>query len=111
MNARRTDLPTGTITFVRTDVEGSMTLARRLGSGWDELNAAQLGIVRRALGEEGGIVVRTEGDALFGVFTDAPAAVRAAIAAQRGLAAHPWPADSPVRVRIGLHSGEAHLAG
>src|SRR5512146_3557319 len=108
---RRIDLPTGTVTFLRTDVEGSMGLARALGARWDEVNATHLGIIRRAVDSHGGVCVRTEGDAFFGVFPEAGAAVAAAVDAQRALAAHPWPPEAPVRVRMGLHSGEAHLAG
>ncbi len=109
--ARRTDLPTGTVTFLRTDVEGSMGLARQLGARWDEVNASHLGIIRRAVDAHGGVCVRTEGDAFFGVFPEAGAAVAATIDAQRALVAHAWPDDGLVRVRMGLHSGEAHLAG
>jgi predicted ATPase/class 3 adenylate cyclase len=107
----RTDLPTGTVTFLRTDVEGSMALARELGARWDEVNATHLGIVRRAVDAHGGVCVRTEGDAFFGVFPEAGAAVAAAIDAQRALSGHAWPSDGAMRVRMGLHSGEAHLAG
>ena len=109
--AGRTDLPTGTVTFLRTDVEGSMGLARALGAGWDDVNATHLGLIRRAVDAHGGVCVRTEGDAVFGVFPEAGAAVAAAIEAQRALAAHSWPAEGTVRVRMGLHSGEAHRAG
>jgi len=108
---RRRRLPTGTVTFLRTDVEGSMGLARALGPAWDDVNAEHLSLVRADVEVPGGIVVRTEGDAVFAVFPEAGAAVAAAVAIQRALAAHRWPEDSPVRVRIGLHSGEAHLAG
>ncbi|HSL33629.1 MAG TPA: AAA family ATPase, partial [Candidatus Limnocylindrales bacterium] len=111
MDAARADLPTGTVTFLRTDVEGSMRLARALGAAWDELNATQLGIVRGAVEARGGIAVRTEGDAVFAVFPDAVAAVLAAIDVQRGLGVHAWPDDAIVRARVGLHTGEAHLAG
>ena len=111
MTSSRSSLPTGTVTFLRTDVEGSMRLAAALGSRWDELNAAQLAVVRDAVGAHGGVTVRTEGDAVFGVFADAARAVAAAIDTQRGLIAWPWPDGTEVRVRIGLHSGEAHLAG
>ncbi len=109
--AVRTDLPTGTVTFLRTDVEGSMSLARTTGERWDAINAAHLALISTAVGAQGGVRVRTEGDAFFGVFSEAGAAVAAAIEAQRALAAEPWPADATVRVRMGLHSGEAHLAG
>lgn len=109
--SRRADLPTGTVTFLRTDVEGSMGLARALGPRWDEANAEHLDVIRRAVDAHGGVCVRTEGDAFFGVFPEAGAAVAAAIEAQRALSAHAWPMDAAVRVRMGLHSGEAHLAG
>jgi predicted ATPase/class 3 adenylate cyclase len=109
-NARRT-LPTGTVTFLRTDVEGSMGLVRELGSAWDAVNEAHMELIRAAVGDHGGIAVRTEGDALFAVFPEARAAVAAAIAAQQAVASHPWPEGAGIRVRIGLHSGEAYLAG
>ncbi len=104
-------LPTGTVTFLRTDVEGSMGLARRLGSSWDAMNATHLGILRTAVEARGGTPIRTEGDAMFAVFPEAGAAVLAAIDGQRALSAQAWPEGTDLRVRMGLHSGEAHLAG
>ncbi len=104
-------LPIGTVTFLRTDVEGSMALARTLGDRWDALNGTHLGLIRAAIDANGGVCVRTEGDAVFGAFPEAGAAVDAAVEAQRALAGHDWPADVDVRVRMGLHTGEAHLAG
>jgi predicted ATPase/class 3 adenylate cyclase len=109
--ASRIDLPTGTITFLRSDVEGSMRLARALGGAWDDLNASQIAIIREAVESHAGVCVRTEGDAVFAVFSDALGAMHAAIDTQRRIATHDWPSDNPVRVRIGLHTGEAHLAG
>lgn len=111
MSATRLDLPIGTVTFLRTDVEGSMRLARALGARWDELNDAQMGIVRAAVERHGGIAVRTEGDAVFAVFPEALGAASAAIDLQRAIADHAWPPDGTVRVRVALHTGEAHLAG
>jgi class 3 adenylate cyclase len=111
MTGRSVSLPTGTVTFLRTDVEGSMALTRHLGPAWDRLNAAHLDLIRGAVADHDGVVVRTEGDALFAVFPEASAAAHAAVDAQRSLARHDWPADAPIRVRMGLHSGEAHLAG
>ena len=105
------ELPTGTVTFLRTDVEGSMALARTLGARWDNVNETHLGLIRAAIDAHGGVCVRTEGDAVFGVFPEAGAAATAAIDAQRTLADHHWPTDAQVRVRMGLHTGEAHLAG
>jgi predicted ATPase/class 3 adenylate cyclase len=104
-------LPVGTVTFLRTDVEGSMQLARSLGARWDEINAEHLGIIRRAVDARGGVCVRTEGDAFFGAFQEAGAAVLAAVDAQWALARHAWPDGATVRVRMGLHTGEAHRAG
>ncbi|MET0773397.1 MAG: AAA family ATPase, partial [Candidatus Limnocylindrales bacterium] len=103
-------LPVGTVTFLRTDVEGSMRRIRRLGSAWDEVNAAHLAIVRSAIGEHGGVVVRTEGDACFAAFSEARAAAAAAVAIQRGIDAAELDPDG-LFVRVGLHTGEAHLAG
>ena len=107
----RRALPTGTVTFLRTDIEGSMGLVQELGRAWDAVSASHMGIIRREIDEHGGISVRTEGDAVFAVFPEARAAVSAAIAAQRALVAHPWPDGADLRVRMGLHSGEAYLAG
>ena len=107
----RRPLPTGTVTFLRTDVEGSMRLARDLGPTWDAINALHLGILREAVDRHGGVCVRTEGDAMFAAFPEAGAAVLAAIDGQRALLTHEWPEDGAVRVRMGVHTGEAHLAG
>ena len=68
-------------------------------------------MIRGAVEAHGGVPVRTEGDAMFAAFEEAGAAVAAAVDAQRALAAHAWPEDGAVRVRMGLHTGEAHLAG
>jgi predicted ATPase/class 3 adenylate cyclase len=110
MTRRPAALPIGTVTFLRTDVEGSMALARSLGDDWDAVNAAHLDLLRNVVESHGGAVVRTEGDALFAVFPEAGAAAAAAVEAQRSLVARDWPAGAVVHVRMGLHSGEAHLA-
>ena len=104
-------LPVGTVTFLRTDVEGSMGHVRRLGSAWDAVNAAHLAIIRAAVDAHGGTVVRTEGDACFAAFPEARAAAAAAADLQRGMATAALPDAVELRVRVGLHSGEAHLAG
>lgn len=100
-------LPTGTVTFLFTDIEGSTALITRLGSAYEPLLEAHRRILRAAFDAAGGIEIQTEGDAFFVVFASASAAAAACLAAQRGLAAYPWPADSQVRVRMGLHTGEA----
>jgi len=107
----RPALPVGTVTFLRTDVEGSMALALATGAAWDGINGQHLALLRQAVAAHQGIVVRTEGDALFAAFQEAGNGVRAAIDGQRALTEHDWPSGVDLAVRIGLHTGEAHLAG
>ena len=99
-------LPTGTVTFLFTDVEGSTRLAHDLGERWPSLLERHRAIIRAALAAHEGVEVQTEGDGFFAAFTRAPAAVAAAVRAQRDIAAEPWPADAPIRVRMGLHTGD-----
>ena len=106
-------LPTGTVTFLFTDIEGSTDLLRRLGTDvYDRLLVDHGRIIRDALclSRAGGREVRVEGDSFFVVFQSAPDAVAAAVAAQRALAAQAFPAGAEVRVRIGLHTGEGRPA-
>jgi predicted ATPase/class 3 adenylate cyclase len=105
------DLPTGTVTFLFTDIEGSTRLLQELGEGYREVQDQHAEIVRKAIAEGDGIEVRTEGDSFFAVFQSAVGAVRAAVAAQRGMAAHAWSHDAPLLVRIGIHTGEGVLGG
>jgi predicted ATPase/class 3 adenylate cyclase len=104
-------LPTGTVTFLFSDIEGSTHLAERLGEDWAALLKQHREIVRQAIAAGGGTEVGTEGDSFFAAFPTAGGAIAAAVEAQRALAAHAWPEDSPIRIRIGLHTGEASLAG
>ena len=99
-------LPTGTVTMLFSDIEGSTSLLNGLGPLWGEALSAQRRILRAAFEEQGGREIGTEGDSFFVVFTSANAALAAAIAGQRALARHPWPGEVPLRVRIGLHTGE-----
>jgi predicted ATPase/class 3 adenylate cyclase len=104
-------LPTGTVTFLFTDIEGSTRLVERLGTdAWTPLLEAHRVIIREALAAEDGHEIRTEGDAFFAAFASAPRGVAAAARAQRGLAAYAWPQDAVVRVRMGLHTGEGTLS-
>src|SRR5437868_2401325 len=105
------ELPTGTVTFLFTDIEGSTQLLRDLGEGYASVWKEHQLIIREALASAGGAEVGTEGDSFFAAFSSAPGAVRAAVAAQRGLAAHAWPAGSTARVRMGLHTGDGVLSG
>jgi class 3 adenylate cyclase len=100
------DLPTGTVTFFFTDIEGSTGIAERLGDGWPTVLANHNRLVRGAFAEKGGLEFGTEGDAFFVVFREARDAVAAAAATQRALVAYKWPEGGEVRVRIGLHTGE-----
>jgi predicted ATPase/class 3 adenylate cyclase len=110
--ARVTQLPTGTVTFLFTDIEGSTRHAQALGDRWPAILERHGQLLAEAVASEGGMIFGTEGDAVFAVFPTAPRAVAAAVAAQRALQAEAWPADDgPNRVRMGLHSGEGMLAG
>jgi predicted ATPase/class 3 adenylate cyclase len=104
-------LPTGTVTFLFTDIEGSTRLLQELVDRYAVVRDEHAAIVRRAAAAEGGVEVNTKGDSFFLVFPNPAGAVRAAVAAQRGLVAHDWSPGSPVRVRMGLHTGEGVLGG
>jgi predicted ATPase/class 3 adenylate cyclase len=104
-------LPTGTVTFAMTDIEGSTRLLAGLGHDYAAVLEAHRGIVRGALARHGGTEVETEGDSFFCAFPRTVDAVAAAVDLQRCLAAHAWPGDRPVRLRIGLHTGEGVLSG
>jgi class 3 adenylate cyclase/DNA-binding CsgD family transcriptional regulator len=105
-------LPQGTVTFLFTDIEGSTRLLERLGRDrYGQLLEQQRALLREAVRAGGGSEVDATGDSLLAVFTSAGGAVSVAVAAQRALAAERWPADAEVRVRMGLHTGEATLGG
>ena len=106
-----TEIPTGTVTFLFTDVEGSTRLTQELGDGWPPVLERHREIARAAWADQKGVEIGTEGDSFFVVFTSAPQAVAAAVAVQRGLAAEAWPPGAEIRVRMGLHSGEGVLSG
>src|SRR5438552_587904 len=101
-----TRLPSGTVTFVFTDVESSTRLLERLGDRYGEALEAHRRMLREAIGAHGGHVVDMSGDASFAVFTSAPEAVEAAVGAQRALVNYAWPEGMPLRVRMGLHTGQ-----
>jgi class 3 adenylate cyclase len=104
-------LPRGTVTFLFTDVEGSTRLLSSLGDGYADLLAAHQRVLRDAINSYGGCEVGTQGDAFFVAFARARDAMAAAVAAQRGLATTRWPPGVEVRVRMGLHTGEAAVRG
>lgn len=108
----RRELPSGTVTFVFTDIEGSTKHAHALGTGrWRDILVAHAALVRAAALRHEGVEVRTEGDSFFLAFRSARQAVAAAADAQRALAAQTWPHGVSVRVRIGMHTGENAVPG
>jgi predicted ATPase/class 3 adenylate cyclase len=101
------DQPSGVVTLLFTDIEGSTKLLRTLTpEAAVEAFAIHGRVLREACARFGGYEQRTEGDSFFIVFQDASSAVAAAVAAQRQLAAQTWPGGVPVRVRMGLHTCE-----
>lgn len=101
-----TTLPSGTVTFLFSDIEGSTELLKRLGDRYGELIAEHRRIVREVFGALEGVEIDMQGDSFFFAFTRARDAVTAAVEAQRAHSDHAWPGDESVRVRMGLHTGE-----
>ena len=102
-----TELPSGTVTFLFTDIEGSTGLLKALGRDrYGEILAEHERLLRAAFAAHEGQVVDTQGDSFFVAFRTAAAAVAAAVDAQRDLAVHVWPDGAEVKVRMGLHTGE-----
>jgi predicted ATPase/class 3 adenylate cyclase len=102
-------LPTGTVTFLFTDIEGSTRMLDRLGTEYPAILETHQALLRRAFSAHGGVEIATEGDSFFVVFPSAPEAVAAALEGQRALAENRWPDQATVRVRMGLHTGEGIL--
>ena len=100
-------LPSGAVTFLFTDIEGSTRLVKALRGRYAEVLAEHRRLVRAAIAGQGGYEVDTQGDAFFAAFAGAKQAVLCAVEVQRVLAAHEWPDGAPVRVRIGIHTGQA----
>ena len=104
------ELPSGTVTFLFSDIEGSTRLAQERPSVWPDLLRRHQELMRAAFVEHGGVEVGTEGDSFFAAFASATGAVAAAADAQRALADEPWPEGCAVGVRIGMHTGEASVS-
>jgi len=104
-------LPAGTVTFVFTDIEGSTRLLDALGDRYARALEDHRRVIDEACAAFGGRQIDTQGDACFYVFPRARDALQAAVAAQRALLTHPWPAGAAVGVRMGLHTGEPLAAG
>ena len=102
-------LPSGFVTLLMTDIEGSTGLLRRLGDRYGELLNDVRSILRTAVLRAGGREIDARADEYFAVFEQARAAVEAAVAVQRALGKRRWPDDLDVRVRAGIHSGRPTL--
>jgi peptide/nickel transport system substrate-binding protein len=106
------DLPTGTVTFLFTDIEGSTQLLKQLGG---ELYSVALAdhqrILRQAFAGNGGHEIDTQGDSFFVAFRRAKDAVAAAVECQQQLAKHDWRDGTQLRVRMGIHTGEPAATG
>jgi class 3 adenylate cyclase len=105
-----TELPTGTVTLLFSDVDGSTALVKSLGERYGDVLANHRRLVRAAFTEHGGVEVDTQGDSFFVAFARARDAVAAAVSAQRALSTHPWDDGVAVRVRMGLHTCEPHVS-
>jgi YVTN family beta-propeller protein len=103
--------PTGTVTFLFTDIEGSTRLLQQLRERYDAVQSRHGEILRTAFTAHDGHEIDTQGDAFFAAFGRARDAVAAAVDAQRSLAAEAWPQQATVRVRMGLHTGEPLVGG
>ena len=103
------ELPSGTVTFLFSDVEGSTRLLTRLRGRYAEVLGEHQRLLRAAFDAHDGREVHTEGDAFFVAFARASDAIAAAVSAQRALASQRWPEGVDVRVRMGVHTGEAEV--
>jgi len=112
IRARATDvrsLPTGFVTFLFSDIEDSTGLVQHLGDRYDGFLTDVRRLLHAAIRASGGREVETRADEMFAVCEHAPAGLEAALAIQRNVRARAWPIGLKVRVRIGLHAGEAIL--
>src|SRR5580693_8538007 len=96
-----------TLTFLFPDIEGSTALLGRLGDGYAQVLADHQALIRSALAAHDGREIDTQGDAFFVVFSSPRGCVAAVLAMQRAIADRAWPGGERVRVRMGIHSGEA----
>jgi predicted ATPase/class 3 adenylate cyclase len=106
-----TNLPTGTVTFLFTDIQGSTPLWEREPEQMRLALERHHAILRKAIEAQGGQVYKIIGDAFQAAFDSPAQTVGAALAAQRGLAAEVWPTSAPILVRMGVHTGQAEARG
>jgi class 3 adenylate cyclase len=98
---------TQTLTFLFTDIEGSTAMVQQPGDAWPGVLADHHRLMRTALAAHGGEEVVSQGDGVFAVFASPCACVDATVQMQRALVSHAWPTGDSVRVRMGIHAGEA----
>jgi class 3 adenylate cyclase len=106
----RSSIPSGTVTFLFTDIEGSTRLAQMYPDGWDAARQRQHAILREAIEAQQGYIFQISGDAFCAAFHSAADGLNACLAAQRALNAEAW-GEASIRVRMGLHTGEAESRG
>lgn len=105
------ELPSGTVTFFFSDIEGSTELLRRLGDRYGEVLAEHQRLLRASFADHSGHEVDTQGDSFFVAFSRTHDAVAAAVAAQSAIATHDWPERAQPLVRVGIHTGRGTVAG
>ena len=105
------ELPSGTVSLLFTDIEGSTQLQRRLGDDYQGVVENHRLLLEEPFAAHGGTVVDRQTESFFAVFSRARDAVRAAVQAQRAIGDHSWPEGAEPRVRMGIHAGEPELAG
>src|SRR5580765_6094027 len=104
-------LPTGTVTFLFTDIEGSTRLLEAGPEAYRAALSRHDAIVRATVATHGGVIVQTRGDGFCAAFASPGEATRAALEAQLGLCREPWGEAGPIKTRMGLHTGEVELDG
>ena len=104
-------LPTGTVAFLMTDIEGSTQLVGRLGDAWPSLLDTHFALLREVVTAHGGTWISSEGDSVFAVFPSVRQAIAAAVQAQRATATGEAAQGQALKVRMGIHAGEAVLGG
>jgi len=105
------ELPSGAVTFLFTDIEGSTRLVKQLRERYGEVLQEHQRLLRAAFEAHGGHEVDTQGDSFFVAFSSARDALLAAVEGQLALSSHPWPEGVQIKVRMGLHTGQAVASG
>src|SRR5262245_37301961 len=105
------DQPSGAVTFLFTDIEGSTRLVKQLREHYGDVLSEHQRLLRAAFDAHRGYEVDTQGDSFFVAFSSARDALLAAVDGQLALLAHPWPDGVRINVRMGLHTGQATASG